>query len=244
MSASEFEIKNGFLSTKSVNISKDLKDFESYIKRSVIQAPFIFKYNGFFIDVNDIKNENQEELLRIYRLGEEVLKKYEIFPLGLKNCKKSAKEFFQKNGILVFIETNPTENINKSNINEKIVEKIIEKEKIVFKDGEPPMVYNGVVRGGQVIFAENRDLIIFGHVKMNAEVCAGKNLIVMGNAEGRLVAGLNNNSDSLIIVGKYNASLISINGSFKTIEDEDEYTGKCVKIKLEGDSFDFKEISI
>lgn len=248
MFENDFEVKSGFLSTKSINISKDLKEFENYIKRSVIQAPFMFKYNGFFIDINEIKNENTDDILKLYLLSAEILKKYEIFPLGIKNCKKASKEFFQKNGILVFIENNPVASKNidipKKEEPEKVVEKIIEKEKIIFKDGSKPMIYNGVVRGGQILFAEDRDLIIFGHVKMNAEVGAGGNLIVMGHAEGRLAAGLSNDSKSVIIVGKYNPSLVSINGNFNTIESDDKNIGKTIKIQLDNNAFKFEEISI
>ena len=113
-----------------------------------------------------------------------------------------------------------------------------------FKDGSKPMIYNGVVRGGQILFAEDRDLIIFGHVKMNAEVGAGGNLIVMGHAEGRLAAGLSNDSKSVIIVGKYNPSLVSINGNFNTIESDDKNIGKTIKIQLDNNAFKFEEISI
>jgi septum site-determining protein MinC len=248
MFENDFEITSGFLSTKSINITKELKEFENYIKRSVLQAPFLFKYNGFFIDVNEIKNENVDDILRLYLASIEILKKYEIFPLGIKNCKKSSKEFFQKNGILVFIENNPTasKNIEIPNVgcSSKPVEKIIEKEKIVIKDWTRPMIHYGVVRGGQTIFAEDRDLIIFGHVKMNAEVGAGRNLIIMGHAEGRLAAGLSNDSESVIIVGKYNPSLVSINGNFNTIDSDDKNIGKTIKIQLDNDSFKFEEISI
>lgn len=249
MFENNFEVKNGFLSTKTINISKDLKEFEGFIKTSVLQAPFMFKYNAFFIDIESIKNEDLEYVLDLYLKSVEILKKYEIFPLGIKNCKKSSREFFNKNGILVFIESsiNQSSNINlKEEVKEKekIIEKIIEKEKIVFKDGEPPLIYTGVVRGGQVVYAENRDLIIFGHVKSNAEVIAGRNLIIIGNAEGRLIAGVSDFQEASIIVGKYNPSIISINGNFNTVEKDNKHIGKTVKVNFENNSFKFEYISI
>lgn len=237
------EIMSGFLSTKSINICKDIKEFESFIKRSVLQAPFMFKYNAFFIDVNEFKDEDLESLLELYLKSSEILKRYGIFPIGIKNCKKASRQFFNEKGILVFIETNPS-NLTSQNNEEKtkIIEKIIEKETIVYKEGSVPLIYTGVVRGGQVVFAENRDLIIFGHVKTNAEVVAGHNLIIMGTAEGRIVAGANDDSDATIIIGKYNPSLLSINGNYNTVESNDESFGKTVKIRLENNNFKFEEI--
>lgn len=239
------EIMSGFLSTKSINICNDIKEFDSFIKRSVLQAPFMFKYNAFFIDVNDIKNEDLDYILDLYLKSIEILSKYGIFPIGIKNCKKASRQFFNEKGILVFIESNPS-NLNTQNVEEqsKIIEKIIEKETIIYKDGSKPLIYTGVVRGGQVIFAENRDLIIFGHVKTNAEVVAGHNLIIMGTAEGRLVAGANNDSEAKIIVGKYNPSLLCINGNYNTVESGDTNFGKMVKIELENNNFKIEEISI
>lgn len=245
------EIMNGFLSTKSINICEDIKELESLIKRSVMQAPFMFKYNAFFIDVNEIKDKDLNYILELYLKSKDILSKYNIFPIGLKNCKKASREFFNEKGILVFIESNPS-NLNSQNIEVKsekesekeIVEKIIEKEKIIYKDGSKPLIYTGVVRGGQVIFAENRDLIIFGHVKTNAEVIAGHNLIIIGHAEGRIGAGVNNDSNATIIVGKYNPSLLSINGNYNTVESDDKKIGKSIKIQLENNNFKFEEISI
>lgn len=241
------EIMNGYLSTKSINICEDVKELETFIKRSVMQAPFMFKYNAFFIDVNEIKDKDLNYILELYLKSKDILSKYNIFPIGLKNCKKSSREFFNEKGILVFIESNPS-NLNSQNLEVKnqkqIVEKIIEKEKIIYKEGLKPLIYTGVVRGGQVIFAENRDLIIFGHVKTNAEVVAGHNLIIIGHAEGRIGAGVNDDSNATIIVGKYNPSLLSINGNYNTVDSDDVNIGKSIKIQLENNNFKFEEISI
>lgn len=261
MLENNFELKSGLLSVKSISIKdNNLKELESYIKRSVLQAPFMFKFTPFFVDVNEIKNLEFNELLSIYRKAEEIFRKFEIFPLGVKNCKKSYKAEFNKNGVLVFLDissqSNAITNSAASNkemstdkeekvvevVKEVIVEKVVEK--LIQSSEYEPLIHNGVVRGGQQLYAKNRDLIIFGHVNHGAEVIAGRNLIIFGNGEGRLVAGVDS-PDSVIITGKFKPSLVSIGGNYKTIEENDSMFGKSnIIIEFEDNSFMMKEMSI
>jgi len=249
-----FEMKSGFLSTKSISVRNDnLKEFEAHVKRSVIQAPYLFKFAPFFIDVNEIKNLEFEEVYNVYRKAEEIFKQYSIFPLGVKDCKKSHKELFQERGILVFIDVHGSsttltqsdehENFDTSESVDSAktieIEKVIEK--IIYKNDVQPMIYEGVVRGGQQLYAEGRDLIIFGHVKTNAEVVAGRNLIIIGSADGRLFAGVDSN-ESIIITGKFKPSLISINGNYLTIGEDHAYFGKTVKLNLNDGEINYQEI--
>jgi septum site-determining protein MinC len=249
-----FEMKSSFLSVKSVSVRDDnVKEFENYIKRSVIQAPYIFNASPFFIDVSEIKNKDFEEIYEVYKKAEAILVANKMIILGVKDCKKAHKELFQEKGVFVFIDaynntpaTSKKDNIPEQKENVKTVEKVIEIEKIVEKiinTGEAPMIYEGVVRGGQQIYAEGRDLIIFGHVNIGAEVVAGKNLIVLGSAEGRLIAGLND-SKAVIIAQKFKPSLLSINGNFLTIDEDNNHFGKTVKVKLNENGIDYKEIDL
>lgn len=261
MLENNFELKSGLLSVKSIAIrDNNLKELENYIKRSVLQAPFMFKYTPFFVDINEIKNLEFDELLNVYKKAEEIFKKFEIFPLGVKNCKKSHKAEFNKNGVLVFLDissqSNSSNNTLPSNkemnaekqervvevIKEVVVEKIIEK--IVSNSEIAPLIHDGVVRGGQQLYAEQRDLIIFGHVNHGAEVIAGRNLIIFGTGEGRLVAGVDN-PNSVIITGKFKPSLVSIGGNYKTIEENDSMFGKSnIIIEFKDKNFMMKEMSI
>lgn len=253
MYSENFEMKSGFLSIKSISVRDDnLKEFETHIKRSVKQAPFLFKFAPFFVDVSEIKNLNFEEVYNVYSKAAEIYKENGMFVLGVKDCKKSHKELFQEKGVLVFLDIHGTSAnipLSKTNENEKNEETVIEKivevekviEKIIYQSDVPPMIYEGVVRGGQQIYAEGRDLIIFGHVKTGAEVAAGKNLIVMGSAEGRLIAGIDD-KNSIIVANKFKASLVSIHGNFLIIEEDNEHLGKTVKIKLNDGQIIYQEM--
>lgn len=253
MYSENFEMKSGFLSIKSISVRDDnLKEFETHIKRSVKQAPFLFKFAPFFVDVSEIKNLNFEEVYSVYSKAAEIYKENGMFVLGVKDCKKSHKELFQEKGVLVFLDIHGTSAnipLSKTNENEKNEETVIEKivevekviEKIIYQSDVPPMIYEGVVRGGQQIYAEGRDLIIFGHVKTGAEVAAGKNLIVIGSAEGRLIAGIDD-KNSIIVANKFKASLVSIHGNFLIIEEDNEHLGKTVKIKLNDGQIIYQEM--
>lgn len=253
MYSENFEMKSGFLSIKSISVRDDnLKEFETHIKRSVKQAPFLFKFAPFFVDVSEIKNLNFEEVYSVYSKAAEIYKENGMFVLGVKDCKKSHKELFQEKGVLVFLDIHGTSAnipLSKTNENDKNEETVIEKivevekviEKIIYQSDVPPMIYEGVVRGGQQIYAEGRDLIIFGHVKTGAEVAAGKNLIVMGSAEGRLIAGIDD-KNSIIVANKFKASLVSIHGNFLIIEEDNEHLGKTVKIKLNDGQIIYQEM--
>ena len=253
MYSENFEMKSGFLSIKSISVRDDnLKEFETHIKRSVKQAPFLFKFAPFFVDVSEIKNLNFEEVYSVYSKAAEIYKENGMFVLGVKDCKKSHKELLQEKGVLVFLDIHGTSAnipLSKTNENEKNEETVIEKivevekviEKIIYQSDVPPMIYEGVVRGGQQIYAEGRDLIIFGHVKTGAEVAAGKNLIVMGSAEGRLIAGIDD-KNSIIVANKFKASLVSIHGNFLIIEEDNEHLGKTVKIKLNDGQIIYQEM--
>ena len=253
MYSENFEMKSGFLSVKSISVKTDnLKEFETHIKRSVKQAPFLFKFAPFFVDVSEIKNLNFEEVFDVYSKAAEIYKENGMFVLGVKDCKKSHKELFQEKGVLVFLDIHGTSAnipLSKSTENDKtedtIIEKIVEVEKviekIIYQSDVPPMIYEGVVRGGQQLYAEGRDLIIFGHVKTGAEVAAGKNLIVMGSAEGRLIAGIDD-KNSIIVANKFKASLVSIHGNFLIIDEDHEHFGKTVKIKLNDGQIIYQEM--
>jgi len=253
MYSENFEMKSGFLSVKSISVKNDnLKEFETHIKRSVKQAPFLFKYAPFFVDVSEIKNLNFEEVFSVYCKAAEIYKENGMFVLGVKDCKKSHKELFQEKGVLVFLDIHGSSAnipLSKTTDNEKSEETVIEKivevekviEKIIYQSDVPPMIYEGVVRGGQQIYAEGRDLIIFGHVKTGAEVAAGKNLIIMGSAEGRLIAGIDD-KDSIIVANKFKASLVSIHGNFLIIDEDHGHFGKTVKIQLNDGQIIYQEM--
>jgi septum site-determining protein MinC len=253
MYSENFEMKSGFLSVKSISVKNDnLKEFETHIKRSVKQAPFLFKYAPFFVDVSEIKNLNFEEVFSVYCKAAEIYKENGMFVLGVKDCKKSHKELFQEKGVLVFLDIHGSSAnipLSKTTETEKSEETVIEKivevekviEKIIYQSDVPPMIYEGVVRGGQQIYAEGRDLIIFGHVKTGAEVAAGKNLIIMGSAEGRLIAGIDD-KDAVIVANKFKASLVSIHGNFLIIDEDHSHFGKTVKIKLNDGQIIYQEM--
>ena len=81
--------------------------------------------------------------------------------------------------------------------------------------------HEGIVRGGQRIYAKNADLLIIGDVKTNSEVIADGSIIILGKLEGKAVAGASKDfPNTKIIVEKFKPSFVSINGIYKIYEDD------------------------
>ena len=90
-------------------------------------------------------------------------------------------------------------------------------------------VIRGVVRGGQVVVAENEHLLIIGDVKHGAEVSSAGNITIFGKLEGRAHAG-QKAKNSFIMVTDLNADLVSINGVFMTSDVlQDQITESNIK---------------
>ncbi len=78
----------------------------------------------------------------------------------------------------------------------------------------PAKVIRGNVRGGQQIYAKDRDLVIIGAVSAGAEVIADGSVHVYGALRGRAVAGAQGDQAAMIFCHKLEAELISINGNY------------------------------
>ncbi len=83
----------------------------------------------------------------------------------------------------------------------------------------PPVLISDPIRSGIKVEHEG-DIIIVNLVSNNAEIIAGGNIHIYGDARGRLIAGRNGDKTARIFVQKFNAELISIAGIFRVLEDK------------------------
>jgi septum site-determining protein MinC len=132
---------------------------------------------------------------------------------------------------------------NSSTLSPQVVE--IEKEviRVIETDYKPPKIYEGTVRGGQRLYAENRDLIIIGNVSHGAEVIADGNIHIYGTLRGRALAGAQGDITAIICTQRIEAQLVSIAGYYKVLEDVKEYASLgAIKVHLQDTSLKFKPI--
>lgn len=229
--------------------------FKVYMKRKVEQAPYLFENMPIIIDVDIIKDdENLESIIKEVLL---ILKFFKLNPIGIKNPRKNSKELFKSMKLAVYhdskIDSNIMGNVNKSEEIHKDSEKTsiqaspqtpVEQPKELFN--QDTIIYDNLVRGGQQVYAKNKNLMILGSVKINAEVVATGNVFILGDAEGRIIAGADGPENSKIIVsGKLKAQMISINGVYRVIEETDDFYNKQnVYITLEAGKLVLKAIHL
>ncbi|HEX2657812.1 MAG TPA: septum site-determining protein MinC [Polyangia bacterium] len=99
----------------------------------------------------------------------------------------------------------------------------------------PPVVIRQPIRGGQVIFAENADLVILAPVNPGAEVIADGHVHIYSTLRGRAVAGAHGSTEARIFCQRLQAELVSIAGAYIMADDiPDEHRGQSVQIYLDG----------
>lgn len=242
---SKYEIKNkNRFSVHSIKIPQEYngQDFDRFLKQSSSRLQEYFNMLGVIIDLEHIKrNDNFESIISEIV---EILKDNKFIVSGFSNIKDSQKKWLNETfNISIFHETSAQdENPSEPKIIEKIVEveKIIEVEKVVEIEktieneyiSQGVEVYEGIIRGGQRVYAQNKDLLVIGDVKPNGEIIADGNIIVLGKLNGKAIAGATGNEDALITAKEFNASMISIAGNYRQFEEDSASYGINVKLLI------------
>jgi len=98
-----------------------------------------------------------------------------------------------------------------------------------------PVVVRQAVRGGQVIYAQNNDLVVLAPVNAGAQVIADGHVHIYSTLRGRAVAGANGLPGARIFVQKLEAELIAVCGSYIMAEEiPPQLRGRAVQAYLEG----------
>ena len=100
--------------------------------------------------------------------------------------------------------------------------------------GGPGMMHAPLVRSGQQVYADNRDLTVLAGVGAGAEVIADGSVHIYGPLRGRALAGAQGNEQARIFCREFYAELVAIAGHYKVMEDLPvELRGKAVQVWLE-----------
>jgi septum site-determining protein MinC len=97
-----------------------------------------------------------------------------------------------------------------------------------------PLVVNQPVRSGQVIYAQNNDLVVMAPVNAGAQVIADGHVHIYATLRGRAVAGAQGLPGARLFVQKLEAELIAIAGAYM-LSDEipAPARGRAVQVYLE-----------
>ena len=101
-------------------------------------------------------------------------------------------------------------------------------------NGSPGMIHVPLVRSGQQVYADNRDLTVLTAVGAGAEVIADGSVHIYGPLRGRALAGAQGNEQARIFCREFHAELVAIAGHYKVLEDiPKELRGKAVQVWLQ-----------
>jgi septum site-determining protein MinC len=96
-----------------------------------------------------------------------------------------------------------------------------------------PLLVDVPVRSGQVIYADDRDLIVLAAVNPGAQLIADGHIHVYGPLRGRAMAGAQGWLGARIFCQRLEAELVGIDAAYLTSDDlpHDRF-GKAVQISL------------
>jgi len=91
------------------------------------------------------------------------------------------------------------------------------------------------VRSGQVVYAQNADLVVLAPVNPGAQVIADGHVHIYAPLRGRAVAGMQGLLGARIFCQRLEAELVAISGAYVMAEDiPRDRLGKPAQIYLEG----------
>ncbi len=98
-----------------------------------------------------------------------------------------------------------------------------------------PMVITQPVRSGQVVYAQNADLVVLAPVNPGAQVIADGHIHIYSALRGRAVAGVQGLLGARIFCQRLDAELVAISGAYLTADDIPEARrGRPAQIHFEG----------
>ena len=227
----DFRNVDAFLMTLKINTT-DLEIFKNYFKKSSKKVKNIFNQSPLVIDFEGL-NIDKKYIYNVY----EFLKNENFKPVGVRNIKQKLKDELNEDNILPIFPSSKLKT-EKNNNSISVEDKKPKKEDVKSekKDLNTIKVFD-IVRNGQKKHNLNGDLHIYNKVNSGAEIYAAGSLVIIGLAEGNLVAGVKEDArDVSIYVDNFNPTIVSIKGVFKHFEDvPDKLKNKKVLITLKDD---------
>jgi septum site-determining protein MinC len=97
-----------------------------------------------------------------------------------------------------------------------------------------PVVVRQPVRGGQVIYAQNNDMVVLAPVNAGAQVVADGHVHIYSKLRGRAVAGAKGLPGARIFVQRLEAELVAVSDAYMSAEEiPSAVRGKAAQIWLE-----------
>jgi septum site-determining protein MinC len=224
--------------------STEAKVIEQQLQAKISLAPEFFKNSPLILDLQELNKQNAEINLEEL-LG--VIRGVNLLPVGVRGGTPGQNSQIVALGLPVF-SINSSAVSTRSQVQTLMVPPVTPETN---EQAEAPatapstpttMIVSQQVRSGQRIYSAG-DLVILAPVSAGAEVIAEGNIHVYGTLRGRILAGMQGNTEARIFCSDLQAELISIAGTYKISEDMDAaISGKPVQVYLQNNKLIIKEI--
>ena len=191
---------------------------EEIINKNKTMPNFLITGLTMIIDLQNVENILDEFFL--FQLNN-LLKKRNILPIYYIYENKKIKTYLNSKN-LVTLEYNKINMLYKK-----------EKEQNL-KQSHRTMVVDKRVRSGQQIVSHNSDIVICDSVSHGAEIISSGNIHVYGTLRGKAIAGYKGDITARIFCQQLEASLISIAGQYKILEEDkklEPHSGCQIRLK-------------
>ena len=90
------------------------------------------------------------------------------------------------------------------------------------------------VRSGQQIYCPDGDIVVLQHTSAGSELLAGGSVHVYGALRGRVLAGVQGDTEARIFCQQLEAELVAIAGRYRLLDEmEENFKGQAVMVYLE-----------
>lgn len=209
-----FQFKANFLPCTVLQITRYDLDALTYQLASTVQrAPNFFTDLPVVIDLDKIKTLGSLNFLKL----KEILLTNKMIPIGIRGGSNEQQVLAMGCGLPVVaagklhtLETKEPKE-NKETKPQKPEEPIT---KTLFSK-----LVTTPIRSGMQVYAKDSDLIVTAAVSQGAELLADGNIHIYGSLRGRVLAGVQGNTQARIFCQMLDAELVSIAGYYLTKED-------------------------
>lgn len=227
----------------------DLDIFAAQLAQKVTQAPGFFKDAPVVIDLSKIATKDTEFNLARFL---EILCYHNLIPIGIRGETNHYLDIANhlKLPVLQGSGNDKVAKPTRPPIKPPASNPIPEPTPVPAKTSEQPaaravttLVMRQPVRSGQRIYAEEGDLVIVGSVSSGAELLAQGNIHVYGTIRGRVLAGVNGDTNTHIFcLGLAKAEIISIAGKYCVPDGDISSSGKPTQIFIKNNKITIEEL--
>lgn len=228
--ALEFKTSN-FSVPVLVFLTNSLADIDLQLKQKVEKAPDFFTHSPVVLDLQGLnKNGLPIDIEKLITL----IRQLKYIPIGIRGGTEEQNATGLKFAVPVF-------SVHHSVNSDKKTNPTSPRENISQSKPSTTLIHSQPVRSGQRIYSES-DLIILAQVSAGAEIIAEGNVHIYSTLRGRVLAGVQGNTNARIFCSDMQAELISIAGTYQVSDNISASKGKPVQIYLEDQTLIIKDI--